>query len=641
MWEERVVFGERAVLLSEAPARLPARVLLPGSGSTVQQRVDGAVDPVGRRSAEQAAAQLGIRLAVQDPVDIDSEARLCPPTDEDVALASAMLELGCWRYRIHHTPPGPELAALLDARPDRPAPAPGTGEVIDEEYGNFRIVGRAVPADPTWADTVLSTVVARTKLIAHLQGQQYRDVAALSACYPGIHQFLATELAMALHVTDSEAAALLGVAEHLRDKNPDTLAELEAGRIDDARATAIVRATLNCSADTARAVEQAVLPEAGRATPLAVRRRAGRAVIAIDPDGAVDRHRAARADRHMSRRPDEDGMATLTVRAAAQDVDTIWRAVTASADTIRHDGDTRTLGNRRVDALVQICADILGAGGWAGLKLSDKARNTARVAVTVPYPVLLGEQLPCELVGHGPITSEQALDLVGSGELFRLLCDPVSGQLLDYGHTRYKPPPHLAAFVRARDQECPSPSCHHPADRGDIDHVVPARPDPVTGLPTLGTTSDHNLAPPCPHHHHGKDAGRGFVLHRARDGTYTWTTPLGRVYTWRPDPLWHPDLGAAAAVAACDCPETCTCQRAPEVTSPGEPTPVVVDGDWADQMAQAADHIAGPTRGDGAGEPVMPCEHEVPGDGEQPRRRLGEPSSADGHRKPGADAPPF
>jgi hypothetical protein len=379
----------------------------------------------------------------------------------------------------------------------------------------------------------------------------------------------------------------------------------------------------------------------------------------------------------MSRRPDEDGMATLTVRAAAQDVDTIWRAVTATADTIRHDGDTRTLGNRRVDALVQICADILGAGGWAGLKLSDKARNTAQVAVTVPYPVLLGEQLPCELVGHGPITSEQALELVGSGELFRLLCDPVSGQLLDYGHTRYKPPPHLAAFVRARDQECPSPSCHHPADRGDIDHVVPARPDPVSGLPTLGTTSDHNLAPPCPHHHHGKDAGRGFVLHRARDGTYTWTTPLGRVYTWRPDPLWHPDSGAAAAVAACDCPETCTCQRPPEVTILREPTPVVVDGDWADQMAQAADHIAGPTRGDGAGEPVVPGEHGapsedagageqaepgehrapdegwsageqeaqgehgVPGGGEQPRCRLGEPSSADGHREPGADAPPF
>jgi hypothetical protein len=250
--------------------------------------------------------------------------------------------------------------------------------------------------------------------------------------------------------------------------------------------------------------------------------------------------------------------------------------------------------------LVQVCADILGGGGWTGLKLPDTGRGKPRVNITVPYPVLLGHRAPCDLVGHGPICTEQALPLIGAGELYRMLVDPASGQLLDYGRTRYRPPPHLAEFVRARDGQCPIPSCHQSADRADVDHIVPAKPDPVTGLPTLGTTSADNLAPPCPHHHLSKDAGRGFHLHRATDGTYTWTTPLGRVYSWRPDPLWHtdtdhpwahdpdPDGGIPdGGIPACGCPDSCSCQQ-PLGTGPGTGTdrtmPVTTHDDWADEF---------------------------------------------------------
>jgi hypothetical protein len=277
--------------------------------------------------------------------------------------------------------------------------------------------------------------------------------------------------------------------------------------------------------------------------------------------------------------------------------------VTACAEAVRVPGDPRPLAARRVDALVQICADVVAGGGWAGVKLPDRGRGRPRVNITVPYSVLLGHRAPCELAGYGPVCAEQALPLIGAGDLYRMLVDPVSGRLLDYGRTRYRPPPHLAEFVRARDGQCPIPCCHQPADRSEVDHVVPAAPDPVTGLPTRGGTCADNLAAPCPHHHHSKDAGRGFTLHRAADGTYTWTTPLGRVYTWRPARLWHPDTDhpphrnpdprarragggtsthpvgdpagggdptdTAGDMPVCDCPHTCSCQQASRGTATG------------------------------------------------------------------------
>ncbi len=593
-----VVFGERVVLLGDAPAALPARVLLPGPGSTVAARAYHAVDVVAERRRAEAAEALSVRLTLQDDVDIAAAARLCPPSAAASRYAEAVLDLGMWRGKIENCQPGARLAALLEERPDAAAPAPGTGVVMGATItlpalpggsaAALGVVGKAaapgavgmaaapgvvgtatgvitgrataagagrqikvfatnpafapVPLDgDVWPDTVLATVQARQKLISHLQAEQYADIAALSGCYPGIHQFLATELALALHVTDTEAASLLCVAETLRDRLPETRRALRAGRIDDVKAQAIVRATAGCNPEVARAVERSVLPDAPQITAVAVRRRAGRAVIAADPDGAADRHRTASSERHVWRQPDVDGMARLGVFGPAQDVDTVWRAITACADAPRAPDDTRPLGARRFDALTTICTDIMAGGGWAGLRLPDKGRARPAVVVTVPFSMLLGHRAPGELHGHGPVCTEQALAMVAGGDLYRMICDPVSGTMLDYGHTRYSPPPHLAEFVRRRDGECPMASCHQPAERGHLDHIVPARPNPVTGKPTLGTTSADNLAPLCPHHHLGKDAGRGFALERAADGTYTWTTPLGRIYAWRPDPHWHPD----------------------------------------------------------------------------------------------------
>ncbi len=557
MFEKVSVFGTRAAVWHPTkPARLPGRLLLPGGGSTLcddtramsptassksggrrtrptdRTRSGGSPSPNGPglhrlddpRPEATAARKLGVFVPEQNPVDFVAADRLLDEQD-DLRWASAVLDLAHWRCKMERTAPGPDLAAMLTRRPERLAPAAGQGRIDDGQL---------------WADAVLASVVAREKLISHLQASQYTDLAELSARYPGIHQFLATEVALALGTTEATAASMLGTAGSLRDRLPQTLSRLSDGSIDHDKAMALVHATTSTTAEVAGLVEQRVLPGAVRISPIAVRRRAERAVIELDPAGAAERHRVARSERHVSRRPDVEGMGRLSVLSTMQDIAVVWEALTALAEASRRPNDDRDLGARRVDALVQVCSDILAGGGWTGLRLPERPGRKPHIQVTIPFSALLGTDEPCDLTGFGPITADQARQIAADSVLTRLVCDPLSGVLLDYGRTRYKPPESLKAFVRARDAECILPICHQPATRNHLDHVIPARPDPVTGLPTLGTTSADNLCPPCAHHHLSKDADRGFHLSRDPDGSYTWTTPLGRSYTQQPHQLWRP-----------------------------------------------------------------------------------------------------
>jgi len=74
--------------------------------------------------------------------------------------------------------------------------------------------------------------------------------------------------------------------------------------------------------------------------------------------------------------------------------------------------------------------------------------------------------------------------------------------------------------------------CRQPADHSQLDHRKPYKQG--------GPTNRDNLNALCQHHHRGKDGG-GLHLRKLPNGSYHWTTPLGRTYTWTPEPHWHPD----------------------------------------------------------------------------------------------------
>jgi hypothetical protein len=148
----------------------------------------------------------------------------------------------------------------------------------------------------------------------------------------------------------------------------------------------------------------------------------------------------------------------------------------------------------------------------------------------MPITMLMGlDDQPGELAGYGPIPADLARELAGDATWRRLLTDPISGQLLDFGRTTYRPPAALADFVRARDHRCLFPGCSRPADACDIDHRTPH---------PHGPTSAENLGCLCRHHHKLKHEA-GWTL-EYRNGAHIWTTPTGHQYTREPEPIAQP-----------------------------------------------------------------------------------------------------
>jgi hypothetical protein len=113
----------------------------------------------------------------------------------------------------------------------------------------------------------------------------------------------------------------------------------------------------------------------------------------------------------------------------------------------------------------------------------------------------------------------------------RILTDPASGIVLDYGRTTYAPPAGLADFVRARDPHCTFPGCNVPSNRCDLDHRIPW---------PKGPTSADNLAPLCRRHHQLKHDGE-WRVHKRADGYYVWTSPAEIEYLNRPEPITEPE----------------------------------------------------------------------------------------------------
>ncbi|WP_161632093.1 HNH endonuclease signature motif containing protein [Nakamurella lactea] len=442
-----------------------------------------------------------------------------------------------------------ELAALLR---DRPQPSKAAIDA-DTEAAKER-TGSPADRAPVWARALLDSLIAGQRLISHLQASMAADFAALAAGYPGLREHLATEIALALGCSEGSADRQLDAAEELVRRLPATQVAHYRGRLTAWKVTAIRSETNDVSDEVATQVEADVLPDAPRQTVPELRQAIRRAILLRDPEGAELRHRSAVRRRRVRTWGLPDGMAALKVTSSAPDISAIKECLSALARNAKTPGDSRVSDEREVDALVDLCTDILDSGVYHGRDLPLAQRNRPHVRITMPLDALLGSDSPCELTGYGPITADQARKIAGDGELRRMVCDPLSGTLLDYGRTTYRPPKALADHVIARDVVCSHPGCRRPAEHCELDHTVPY-PE--------GPTSDENLAAACKHHHRAKDGG-GHTTERFGDGTRCWTTPLG-ITVFTPAPrLWHPPRPTVPEPPAAESP-------APEPPSAGSP----------------------------------------------------------------------
>lgn len=372
---------------------------------------------------------------------------------------------------------------------------------------------------------------------------------------------------------------------------------LSSGLIDSVRANALVDALQDVAWQAAMAVEDEVLPRAPYRTAGQIRQDVAKAIIAVDPIEAQHRAEARRRKRRVGRpRALPDETAAMTIEGPAADVLGLDVALDSAARAAKAEGDTRSLEQLRFDLLAAEGSAALARGSWTtgdgalplasiggrrpevhvvvpldqllppareGSPLRDGAGDSAQsTAVVPPFGPVPGRDdggardaeteahtepapsIGCDgdlsvprLTGYGPITPTTARALAAGGTWRRLVTDPLSGQLLDLGHARYRPSTALADHVRARDNTCVRPGCSTPARESQLDHTRPWLADGTGG----GTDAD-NLGPLCLRDHQVKTHG-DFQVKQIRPGIFEWRTPTGHRYRRDPDgstiPLSH------------------------------------------------------------------------------------------------------
>ncbi len=411
----------------------------------------------------------------------------------------------------------------------------------------------------------------------------------------------ALEVSARLRVSIREAEQRIDLALALTRDRHATLAALEQGRVDYWRAKTVVDGLgVLDHPGTAARVEDELLEVAGELSRAGLRARVAKTVAVADPAAAEERHARATQDRQVRCRPEPDGMGSTWSLMSGYDTATLDQVLDAAADGIRHanPNDPRTHAQRRADALAHLAhtawqtghigatagegsssrdgggctCPVSGSGtrrgrshgstrcgrrrsgpgcrcgcGGAGTIRLRRGRRP-QIAVVVPYSTLIGiDEHPGDLAGYGPLPASVARRIAAEGTWRRLLTDPASGRLLDYGTTRYRPPQDLVDHVVMRDQTCCGIACTRPAAACDIDHTI--------GYPD-GPTADWNLGPPCRPHHNGKTRAL-WHLSQPDPGHFQWRSPTGHHYDRPPTqigPILHPPPASSQTEAKTEPP---------------------------------------------------------------------------------------
>ncbi|BAL91826.1 putative HNH endonuclease [Actinoplanes missouriensis 431] len=179
-----------------------------------------------------------------------------------------------------------------------------------------------------------------------------------------------------------------------------------------------------------------------------------------------------------------DAEAAAVVTAA---IDPLCRPAGAAAE-LAEGGTARTPGQRRADALTDVCRLVLAGG-----ELPANGGDRPQMVVTVGF-----DALKQRLAGGDCDTGEP----LSPATVRKLACDAMvlplvlggAGQVLDAGRNRRLVTGPLRRALVARDRGCTFPGCDRPARWCEAHHVVPW----FEG----GPTSLDNLALLCAHHHH-------------------------------------------------------------------------------------------------------------------------------------------
>lgn len=378
-------------------------------------------------------------------------------------------------------------------------------------------------------DDVAHLVVLRTwhRVAAWVAAQEQLALVAVAGPQaPAGDDWVAEEVAAALHLAPSTAARRIRAARSLTGRLSDTWAALAAGRIPYWHAAHLADALTEHTDELAATVQAAVLPRAGGQTYGQFRRAVAQAIAAADPATLEQRHAKAARSSDVQVWAEDDGMAALLARGPATQIYELydrlsWQAAAATRSATPGE-DAPSIGERRFAAL----AGSDSASGPPG------GRRLAGVLLDLATAVGVANN-PGEIPGYGPIPASLAREYAAGADWQAWLTDAATGCLIGLGTASYQPTRRLREFVEARDRTCRHPGCARPAWRCDVDHAIP--------YDQGGCTDPANCGCFCRRHHRLKHEA-GWTTRRDPDGTVHFTTPLHQQHTVDPpDYLWMLD----------------------------------------------------------------------------------------------------
>lgn len=315
---------------------------------------------------------------------------------------------------------------------------------------------------------------------------------------PAAQRFRSTAswLCSRLRLDLRQARELVETAAAL-DRRPAVDDALRAGAVD-VRQAAVIAAAVNdipavAGDEAVAAAETMLLKHAAEWPPHKLHRLGERILEHVAPEiaeqteqEALDRADArAYAKRSLKLTRPEDGQVRLLGSLTAEDAATVGAALDPLC--VPRPGDERGPGQRRADALVDICRLALRTG-----ELPDNGGSPPQLAVTIPFDVV-GGQLMTGTLDNG--------ERLGPAVVRRLACDaqilPMvlggAGQVLDAGRARRLATGPVRRALVVRDGGCAFPSCDRPPRWCDGHHLTPWSEG--------GGTALDNLVLLCRHHH--------------------------------------------------------------------------------------------------------------------------------------------
>src|SRR5690625_3129043 len=224
-----------------------------------------------------------------------------------------------------------------------------------------------------------------------------------------------------------------------------------------------------------------------------------RQIARLEPEHQRERKESAWQQRRADISHDHtDGTAHLFSVLSADD----GIAIQDMIDQLARDRANQTEGLTAQQARADVIADILL--GRITLDGSDTGttRVQARIGVMVPITTLAGlAQTPGTSSDRQTSLDAQTVRKLAAlpGALFRrLLTDPAGDNLLEVTATAYNAPDRLREAIVWRDGVCAFPTCQHPANNSDLDHIEPW---------PAGQTTASNLQFICRRHHRLKTHG--------------------------------------------------------------------------------------------------------------------------------------